>query len=89
MFLLYWFDLIRIIVKEIVGGIIVQENAVGTIKEVKRINDQNTFIEIDTDLYHYIIDVYELDYIYKRKYKFINHNNVDVKLAEHRKSLTI
>lgn len=80
MFLLSWFDLIRKTVNVLIDGADIKDYKTYTKKDDERLKEQDKTFKIDSQLYHYILDVYQLD-LSKRKFKFVNHNFVDASLA--------
>lgn len=80
MFLLSWFDLIRKTVNVLIDGADIKDYKTYTKKDDERLKEQDKTFKIDSLLYHYILDVYQLD-LSKRKFKFVNHNFVDASLA--------
>lgn len=84
MFLLSWFDLIRKNVNILIDGAEVKDYLTYTKKDDERLKEQNKTFKINTELYLYILDVYQLD-LSKRKCKYVNHNFVDASLALNQK----
>lgn len=73
MFLLSWFDLIRTTVNMIINGVNIKIHSAYTKKDGERLKELDKIFKINSQLYHYILDVYQLD-LSKRKFNFVNHN---------------